>query len=292
MIVALPEGAVARRDDDPVGDGYLFVDPTQTAGGVRWLGSGAQDQDALVVRDGGGALARTPILHRLERRTLVVNAVVDGAGDARGGAGLALTGDLAADFLHRAAAAPPAETEEGVRAVFGALLPGVTLGKVGWSAGEGEVPALDLAAAVAIPALLQGESGRRSVQLPALKATPEPSRVAGRATPVVLQPLSIDTTWRLTLPTPCRASGADEPVVDNAVGAFRQTVAADDGDGRITVERRSEVRRRWIEPDLLPALAELALAEHRANRRRIRLDCGAARGAGAAGAAGGGAGGR
>lgn len=34
-----------------------------------------------------------------------------------------------------------------------------------------------------------------------------------------------------------------------------------------------ELRHRWFGPDLLPALAELSLAEHRAHRRRLRFAC-------------------
>ena len=40
-----------------------------------------------------------------------------------------------------------------------------------------------------------------------------------------------------------------------------------------TLERRLELRHRWFGPDLLPALAELSLAEHRAHRRRLRFAC-------------------
>lgn len=273
MIVAVPADAVPLADGDPVGDGFLFLDPTQTQGAARWLNTWVQDQDALVVRDGGGGLARTPSLPAVERRSLVVNLNVDAAGEALGGAGLAMRGELAAGFLTRVAAAPPQQTEEDVRTIFTQLLAGATLGRVGWTAGEGEVPALDLSAAVRIPGLLQGAGGRASVLLPAMRLTPDPGLVTDRRVPMALAPRSLDVTWHLNLPAGCRSvPTADEPAVDNAVGTFRQSVTT--VESKLIVERRAELHRRWIEPELLPALHELAVAEHRALRRRIRVDCG------------------
>jgi hypothetical protein len=97
---------------------------------------------------------------------------------------------------------------------------------------------------------------------------------------MVLRPQATEMTWSLYLPEGACLPTPQEERVENEVGLFVQTVTA--ADGKATVERRIEIRRRWIEPDLFPALRELALAEHRASRRRIRLEC-AAGGADAAG---------
>jgi hypothetical protein len=43
--------------------------------------------------------------------------------------------------------------------------------------------------------------------------------------------------------------------------------------GLLTVERRAELKSRWIEPARFPALKELALAEYRAGKRLVRLEC-------------------
>ena len=90
---------------------------------------------------------------------------------------------------------------------------------------------------------------------------------------MVLHPRSIEATWHINLPAGCRLPADDVQDVDNPVAAFAQKVLQGDG-ARITVERRSELRRRWLEPDELPTLQEVGLAEHRAQRRRLRIDCG------------------
>lgn len=36
-IVAVPAGEVEVTEEDPMAGGYLFLDPTQTRGGARWL---------------------------------------------------------------------------------------------------------------------------------------------------------------------------------------------------------------------------------------------------------------
>jgi hypothetical protein len=41
----------------------------------------------------------------------------------------------------------------------------------------------------------------------------------------------------------------------------------------LTLERTSELRRRWIDPGAFPALKEIGLAESRTNKRRLRLGC-------------------
>ncbi len=43
--------------------------------------------------------------------------------------------------------------------------------------------------------------------------------------------------------------------------------------GRVAVERRTRLGQRWFEAEQLGDLKELALAEYRASRRRIRLRC-------------------
>jgi len=42
----------------------------------------------------------------------------------------------------------------------------------------------------------------------------------------------------------------------------------------LTIERRAELTRRWIEPERFNALKELAVAERKAGKRLVRLECG------------------
>jgi hypothetical protein len=94
----------------------------------------------------------------------------------------------------------------------------------------------------------------------------------GRELPVVADPFSTQVTWSVTLPQDgCPPASGQEQTVENDLGSFRQSFKLD---GRkLVLERRSELRRRWIEPAAFPALKEISLAEHRASKRRLRVEC-------------------
>lgn len=62
--------------------------------------------------------------------------------------------------------------------------------------------------------------------------------------------------------------------VENGVGLFSLEIGPlEDGADGFVVQRLTELRRSWIRPADLDDLRELALAEHRAGRRRVRLRC-------------------
>lgn len=268
---ALPGGGAAQGAEPATGSGYLFIDATQSRGGIDWLNPAVQGQDALVVRGGDSALVRTPVLPGLEESTLTAVLTVGPDGTARGGAGLEVTGATAAFFIEALATRPSVEVEGAVRDLFHRLLPGATVGAVSTAVSEVAVPRISLAASVQLESLVQGQGERRSFLLPGSGLAPEPRHLSERREPVVLQAAVASATWTLHLPEDgCRSEG--EPLeVDNPVGRFRQTLTLDGS--TLTVERRSEIRRRWVEGEELAALQELALAEHRASRRRIRLRC-------------------
>src|SRR6185295_6357604 len=164
------------------------------------------------------------------------------------------------------------------------LLPGVDLQELRWGPGKEGLPAVVLAAKARLPELLPvvedpeaaakggGHVVSGSFQLPGLGATPAPSVLDERRLPVVVRPFVDRSVWRLRLPG--RACKAVEPEqkVENDLGSFRQAVEV--GEKRLTVERRTALARRWIEPAAFPALKELSLAERRALKKRIRLECG------------------
>ena len=89
---------------------------------------------------------------------------------------------------------------------------------------------------------------------------------------MVEEPFATRVTWKVTLPRDaCKAETADV-AVQNAVGAFHQTVAVH---GReLAIERSAELRQRWMDPAAFPALKEIGLAEARTNKRRLRISCG------------------
>ncbi len=271
VIVAVPEDAVEIGDGDPVAGGYLFLDPTQTHGGSRWLHPAVQDQDALVVTGDGGELVHTPLVPQHERKVLAVDLEVLPSGDASGRAGLLLEGSLATGFIDQMVNAPPERTAEDVRRIFHGLIPGARLSDLGWQQKEGDLPAVQMSLAVEIEGLVAGLE-RPAFELTSLRAAPEPRLLDDLVTAAAYPAGTAETLWRLTLPAGWCPPRAAEKTVENAVGRFAQTVAVAD-DGRVTVERRSVLRRRFFEPGELAELKELALAEHRAARRRIRLVC-------------------
>jgi hypothetical protein len=75
---------------------------------------------------------------------------------------------------------------------------------------------------------------------------PAPGSLEGRELPVVADPFSSQVTWSVTLPRDgCPPASGQEQTVENDLGSFRQSFKLD---GRkLVLERRSELRRRWIE---------------------------------------------
>ncbi|MGH9363045.1 MAG: transglutaminase domain-containing protein, partial [Thermoanaerobaculia bacterium] len=281
LIVAVPADGLGLAPDDPVAGGYLFVDPTQTRGGLRWLSPWLQDQDALVVREGGGELVRTAIREELEVHQAEVEVAVDSAGNARGEARVVFSGAVGANLADLLAAGPPEPVESLGRQLLSWFFPGVVVSSLHWAQETGELPRFSFTATVVLPALLQGASGVPpaagpiALHLPGEAMTPPPSLLAERALPVVGTPGRRSISWRLRLPAGWCPVKPQKDVFENALGGYRQTVASTGGE--VTIERSTVLAGRWIEPAAFPALKELALAEHRGMKRRVRLECAEAR---------------
>ncbi len=306
MIAALPAAGLATGPDDPVAGGLLFVDPTQSRGGIGWLHPSDQDQWALVLRGERSALVRTPLRPRLEGSSLILDLEVRPDGVAAGRLRLELRGGSASAQADRLDSERPETTAAEAHRLIGALLPGATAKAPRWLVDrDADVPAATLTAAVALPALVAlGQDGAaaaagtagitgitgitgtaggqaasadpvspaplRSLALAGPAATPSPGLLHDRSAPVVLRPHVASVTWDLALPEGWCPPQADSSGVDNAAGSFHQSLTC--AGGRLIVDRRTELRQRWVDPAQLPALAELALAEHRAAARRLRLD--------------------
>jgi uncharacterized protein DUF3857 len=275
MIVAVPADGLGLDADAPVSGGYLFVDATQENGGLAWLQPAVQDQEALVVRGGRAELVRTPIRAAGEGRRLEADLALAANGDASGTVRLDLSGEAGAAFINLHAAAKPQEVDRVIREVFATFLPpGAALDGIRWQSQDGGVPDVRLEAKVRVPSLgSPAEAGALPpIPLPAMVDLPAPGLLDSRTVPVVTPAFASRIAWRVTLPNDgCKAEG-QEVAVENGVGAFHQKVGVH---GRVlTLERGSDLRQRWIDPAAFPALKEIALAEARANKRRLRLTCG------------------
>ncbi len=280
VIVAVPAEGLDLAPDDPVTGGYLFIDATQIQGGLRWLSPWVQDQDALVVSGpAGGELVRTPVRADLELRHAEVDLALDAAGNADGEARVTFSGHVGASLVDLMAAGPPEPVESVGRQLLALLLPGVAVRDLRWAQETGDLPGFSFAAKIVMPALLQraGDgggapaSGPISLPLPGEAMTPPPSLLADRTLPVVAAPGRRSITWRLRLPAGWCPVEPQEDAFENALGGFRQSVSS--AGGAVTIERSTVLAARWIDPAAFPALKDLALAEHRGIKRRVRLEC-------------------
>ncbi|HEY4564078.1 MAG TPA: hypothetical protein VIJ36_13935, partial [Thermoanaerobaculia bacterium] len=218
-------------------------------------------------------LVRTPVRNAQEGRRLDVTLALKPEGDAAGTARLELSGESGAAFLHLDGGAKPQEVDRVIRRVFAALLPaGTNLSDVHWRKVDGGVPAVTLEAKVGIPSLgAAGEGPLPPLPVPSMVDLHSSGLLEGRTLPVVETPFASRVTWRVTLPVDACKSEGQDVTVRNDLGAFHQKVAVN---GReLTLERATELRQRWIDPAAFPTLQEIALAESRTNRRRLRVRC-------------------
>jgi transglutaminase-like putative cysteine protease len=272
-IVAVSADGLGLTEADPVASGYLFIDPTQPLGALSWLSPSTQDQEALVIRGGRGELVRTPIRQQSEGRRLSVDVSLSPAGEATGEARLELLGAAGWAYLDLLQTRRPEEIDRIVLESLGSLLPGVKLDQPKLAAHDSGVPAATLTAKLHLVLPQAYEPGSvPQLPVPALTDMPAPGVLEGRELPVVADPFSSQVTWSVTLPQDgCPPASGQEQTVENDLGSFRQSFKLD---GRkLVLERRSELRRRWIEPAAFPALKEISLAEHRASKRRLRVEC-------------------
>ncbi|HXU30317.1 MAG TPA: DUF3857 domain-containing protein, partial [Thermoanaerobaculia bacterium] len=280
-IVAVPVTGLDLPPGAPVAEGYLFIDATQEIGAsLTWLAPHDQDQDALVVRGDQGqdsALVRTPTLPAGETRTLTIDLSVATAepptGDAKGQARLDLTGWQAASMIETLADKQPNEIDATLRGIFAELFPGATLGRLTWVPEREGLPHATASIQVTLPGLLGNAS--RSLQATSLSATPSARILDDRAThplPIVLSPGIAKTLWRFRLPEAACQLEPQDTTTENVLGSFRQTLRFEDG--LAILERTAETHKRFVEPADFPAFKELSLAEHRAEKKRVRLGCG------------------
>lgn len=272
LIVAVPQDAVQVSVDDPLSEGFLFIDPTQTRGSARYLHTAVQDQHALLVLERGGRLVATPRRPQSESIFLAFELLVDAEGHAKGRGGLLLRGSTASAFLQEMENAPKEQVGESALKIFESLLPSARFLGIGWEAMEDEVPSARIALDVEMDNLLAGRASSPSFQLVSLQAMPSPRRLEGLDTTLRHGIHQFRTVWTLKVPPEMCLPVAAEKTEDNTLGTFRQVIRQMEGH-TLQVDRFGEMRQNFVDFEDLEALKSLALAEHRTQRRRIRLKC-------------------
>jgi len=247
------------------------VDPTLEEGGIEWLSPGTQGQPALVVDGAASRLITTPVVASTRRLESAIDVTVDAAGTASGKVKIDLHGAWAAPFLHLMSTESQADLERRSSSLLQALIPGATFHDLAWNHENGAQPRAGWTASLVLPGFATVQPGARSALLASEAATPSTDLLDQRRAPILLESGARTASWTVHMPAGWCAPAEDASHTTNDLGTFEQTVRR--LEGGFVLERSIELRRRDATPDQFAALRELALAEHRANRRRVRMDC-------------------
>jgi hypothetical protein len=271
-IAAIPANVLsAASGASPSTGTWLFLDATQSTGGLTWLSPGVAGQHGLVITPEGGELVPVPLAGTAESERLTLAAQISADGSAEGNARYDLAGSRAAGLAHMVRTTDGAKVLARASEMLTNELPGTSFAKVEAGADDDPTPAGRITATLRLPSLLAGSDDAFSLLLPANPTWPSPGIVDDRPMPVALAPGVFDTEWRLTLPrTGCRLEPA-AITLDNPLGSFRQEARLEGN--TLIVNRHSELRAREAKPAQFDQLKAVATAEYRALRKRLRLDC-------------------
>lgn len=272
LIAAVPVEGLQVTAADPVADGFLFIDPTQTTGSARYLHRAVQDQHALVVTPSESRLVRTPLTPATQHIVLAADLKVDEQGGAEGQAVVTLLGDHGARLAQGLDSRAPGDIEQQLRNLVQALLPGAEIRRLTWEGGTREVPRFEAVADVRAEALVAGLNRGGAVRLEGFQWAPKPrdiDELEGMATSLPVA--TVENRFVLHLPDGLCPPDDRSDRVENQAGLFTQEVRRQ---GQVVeVVRRTEPAQSWFADDDLAELKALAVAEHRAAKRRLRFRC-------------------
>ena len=268
-VVATDAGALP---DDPVVDGVLLVDATAVAGGAGWLPPFCQGDSALIVDGESSRLVTVADRPARELRSLEIEGALDVSGTLSGTARVRMEGRSALGLLEIMATRPETELEQNLRTLVEQVMPGARVTEPAWREVVGPVPSIELSARFVLDAAWRGAPRSRWLPLRALTALPDARVLDGRTTPLVLAAGVSSTTWRLTLPDGECPPAPIEERVENPAGSVTLRVSAP-VPGQLLVLRETDLRESWIEPDGFADVRALCVAESRADRTRVTLNC-------------------
>ncbi len=273
-ILAVPVSQFLIGPEDPVVDGLFFLDPGMDRGGVSWLTPSCQGRVALVAAGSKSRLVEIPDLFRREQRQMNLSGKVTDDGSLKAEVTLRFLGQAAVLWLRWIDTLTGASIEEKVRMELQLhLMPGSDITGVKWRELLGQSPGVELSAAISLVGAVRGDVGRRWLRFAFSDILPEPGRFDPDALPVRLSAGVFGSHWHLDLPHDWCPAMASQWLTQNLLGRLRVVVKSGDGNS-IEITQELELRRSWFSRDHFTAIRELATAESRAARRRIRLRCG------------------
>ena len=268
LIAAIEAEGLDLDESAPVADGLLFIDPTQTTGSASYLHRGVQDQDALVITGGesGGRLVRLPTLPHSE--------MVDVEIDVRPGeqrlavdVSMRFMGETGSYLTRSLDASSPVELESLIRRQLLGFFPGAHVGQPTWGGSRDGLPIFEVRASLELD-----NPDLATLRLPAPDVFPSLADLdALEGYDAALSPTAARYRSRLHLPEGHCPPRERDDRIENAAGQFRHTVAM--SDHVLEVSQEAVLARAWHNVEQLPELRELAVAEHRASRRRLRFQC-------------------
>ncbi|MEO1086641.1 MAG: hypothetical protein AAFY88_20600, partial [Acidobacteriota bacterium] len=263
-----PAASLALGDSAPTAGGWLFIDPTQTTGSAAFLHRGVQGQHALVVTGGedGGQLVQLPTLPDTERTELTAD-IRPGPDGTDVEVDLRLLGESAASLARSLEAAHQADLEGAIRQFLLSFFPGASIDRLSWDGSREGLPTFEVAAGLRLP---DSELGQLRLPAPNLfpSLTDLDAVIGGTA---ALAPAAVRYRTRLHLPDTVCPPRDRERRTENASGLFEQRIST--VEGVVSIDYDASLVRAWHPPETLEALRELAVAEHRASRRRLRFRC-------------------
>jgi hypothetical protein len=271
MVLAVPAEVLGGPGVLDESGARAFLDPTTTAPGLDRLPVHLRGHRLLLLRDAGGLLVTAAAAPELEAEHLRVELVVADDGSALGTVSLELTGVRAAAWLELAKTGRPNELDIEGHRLLSALLPTTAeLLKLSWAQKRGPGATVVLGAMVSIRDLLVAGQSSSWFQTGGPVATPAASTFAARSTPLALTAHVSETTWSVRLPVGQRLAPFEASKVVNDIGAFSETLTVQ---GQVSeIVRRGELRHGWVDVAAFALLREVAVLEHRAQRRRLIVE--------------------
>ena len=273
LIVAVSAEGLATTPEDPFDGERLWIDPTQTWGGVVALHRPLHGQPALLIGAGRGALSPVPVRPVHAERLLDVHIDLSDPIGPRGDLRLTWIGEPAAGWVF-APPVPGTPSEDALRSALAGAFPGLEIADLAWTPdADAPLPSFVVTATFRVLERTMVRETERgwSLRPPMLTLFPEVRDLDSldpERDPGTLQPSRARSTITVRLPEGATAT-PDEDRAENGYGAY---VSRRSVDGRtLILERTSRIDVRWFEPEARDSIRELALAENRDGRRSVRL---------------------